>query len=137
MIASSSRPFNSLPEARFSGVGEFECNAGNVPSALWTRDPTADDWAALCAVPVILFNAWRQIRAPFAEILDTAPPPDIEAHVRQVAAQVPGIIGLEKCFVRKVGFRYYVDLHVVVDGDMSARSGHRIASGRGSGPRRG
>lgn len=92
MIASSSRPFNSLPEARFSGVGEFECNAGNVPSALWTRDPTADDWTALCAVPVILFNAWRQIRAPFAEILDTAPPPDIEAHVRQVAAQVPGII---------------------------------------------
>jgi cation diffusion facilitator family transporter len=95
--------------------------------ALWTRDATADDWAALCAAPVILFNAWRQIRAPFAEILDAAPPPEIEQHVRQAAAQVPGVIGLEKCFVRKVGFRYYVDLHVVVNGNLSVRSGHNIS----------
>ncbi len=95
--------------------------------ALWTRDARADDWAALCAAPVILFNAWRQIQAPFAEILDTAPPPEIEQRVREVAAQVPGVIGLEKCFVRKVGFQYYVDLHVVVNGDLSVRSGHTIS----------
>jgi divalent metal cation (Fe/Co/Zn/Cd) transporter len=37
------------------------------------------------------------------------------------------VIGLEKCFVRKVGFRYYVDLHVVVNGDLSVRSGHTIS----------
>jgi cation diffusion facilitator family transporter len=95
--------------------------------ALWTRNANADDWAALCATPVILFNAWRQLRTPMEEILDTAPPPDIEEHVRQVASVVPGVIGLEKCFVRKVGFRYYVDLHVVVNGDLSVRSGHLIA----------
>jgi cation diffusion facilitator family transporter len=95
--------------------------------ALWTKNPSADDWAALCASPVILFNAWRQLRAPMAELLDTAPPPEIERHVRQVAGMVPGVIGLEKCFVRKVGFRYYVDLHVVVDGDLSVRTGHQIS----------
>jgi cation diffusion facilitator family transporter len=95
--------------------------------ALWTKDASADDWAALCAAPVILFNAWRQIQAPLAEILDTAPPPEIEQRVREVAAQVPGVIGLEKCFVRKVGFQYYVDLHVVVNGDLSVRSGHTIS----------
>jgi cation diffusion facilitator family transporter len=95
--------------------------------ALWTKNPNADDWAALCASPVILFNAWRQLRAPMAELLDTAPPPEIERHVRQVAGLVPGVIGLEKCFVRKVGFRYYVDLHVVVDGDLSVRTGHQIS----------
>jgi cation diffusion facilitator family transporter len=95
--------------------------------ALWTKNASADDWAALCAAPVILFNAWRQIQAPFAEILDTAPPPEIEQHVRAVAARVPGVIGLEKCFVRKVGFQYYVDLHVVVNGDLSVRSGHTIS----------
>jgi cation diffusion facilitator family transporter len=95
--------------------------------ALLTRNPAADDWAALCASPVILFNAWRQMRAPMAELLDTAPPPEIEHHVRQVAASVPGVIGLEKCFVRKVGFRYYVDLHVVVNGNLTVRSGHQIS----------
>ncbi|MFC5865426.1 cation diffusion facilitator family transporter [Acidicapsa dinghuensis] len=94
--------------------------------ALITKNPAADDWAALCAVPVILYNAWRQLQAPLKEILDTAPPPDIEAHVRKVAASVPGVIGLEKCFVRKVGFRYYVDLHVVVNGSLTVRAGHTI-----------
>jgi cation diffusion facilitator family transporter len=95
--------------------------------ALWTKDCRADDWAALCASAVILFNAWRQMRKPMDEILDTAPPPEIEQHVRDVAAAVPGVMGLEKCFVRKVGFRYYVDLHVVVNGDLTVRSGHAIS----------
>jgi cation diffusion facilitator family transporter len=98
-----------------------------ISAALLTKDYRADDWAALCASPVILFNAWRQIRSPMDEILDTAPPPEIEQHVREAAASVPGVVGLEKCFVRKVGFRYYVDLHVVVDGDLSVRSGHAIS----------
>jgi cation diffusion facilitator family transporter len=98
-----------------------------ISAALWTRNPSADDWAALCASPVILWSAWRQLQAPMAEILDTAPPPGIEAAVRRVAASVPGVVGLEKCFVRKVGFRYYVDLHVVVDGDLTVRSGHKIS----------
>lgn len=40
---------------------------------LLTGNPAADDWAALCASPIILFNALRQIRAPAAELLDTAP----------------------------------------------------------------
>jgi cation diffusion facilitator family transporter len=95
--------------------------------ALITRDASADDWAALFAAPVILFSAWRQLKTPLAELLDTAPPPEIEYRVREVASLVPGVVGLEKCFVRKVGFRYYVDLHVIVNGDISVRAGHAIA----------
>ena len=94
---------------------------------LLTKNPYADDWAALCASPVILFNSWRQLRLPLAELLDTAPTPDIEQHVRDAAASVGGVLGLEKCFVRKVGFQYYVDLHVVVRGDLTVRSGHAIS----------
>lgn len=95
--------------------------------ALITKQVSADDWAALCASPVILLSAWRQLQSPLAELLDTAPPPEIEENVRRVAVLVPGVVGLEKCFVRKVGFRYYVDLHVVVSGDISVRSGHAIS----------
>lgn len=98
-----------------------------ISAALYTGNAAADDWAALCASPVILYNAWRQLQSPLAEILDTAPPPEIEQRVREVAALVPGVVGLEKCFVRKVGFRYYVDLHVIVNGDISVRSGHAIS----------
>lgn len=95
--------------------------------ALLTKNASADDWAALCASIVIFFNSGRQLRAPLAEILDAAPPPDIERHVRQVAASVIGVVGLEKCFVRKVGFQYYVDLHVIVNGSITVRAGHTIA----------
>jgi cation diffusion facilitator family transporter len=95
--------------------------------ALITKQASADDWAALCASPIILLSAWRQLKSPLAELLDTAPPPEIEQHVREVARLVPGVVGLEKCFVRKVGFRYYVDLHVIVDGDISVRAGHAIS----------
>lgn len=98
-----------------------------ISAALLTHNPTADDWAALCAAPVIVFGGWRQIMRPMAELLDTAPKPEMEEHVRWVAKSVPRVIGLEKCFVRKVGFRYYVDLHVVVSGDLTVREGHSIA----------
>jgi divalent metal cation (Fe/Co/Zn/Cd) transporter len=40
---------------------------------------------------------------------------------------VPGVIGLEKCEVRKVGFSYYVNLHVIVHGEISVSQGHSIA----------
>jgi divalent metal cation (Fe/Co/Zn/Cd) transporter len=93
---------------------------------LLTKRPQADDWAALCAVPVIVFIAIRQLRAPLAELLDTAPPL-VEAGVRQSASAVAGVIALEKCLVRKMGLTYYVDLHVVVDGSISVREGHAIA----------
>jgi len=95
--------------------------------ALWTRNAAADDWAALCACPVIIFNAWRQLRKPFAELLDASPAPQLEELVRSAASAIPRVIGLEKCHVRKVGFRYYVDLHVVVDGALTVRQGHNIA----------
>jgi cation diffusion facilitator family transporter len=95
--------------------------------ALLTGNPTADDWAALCVSPVIFFGGWKQLRKPFAELLDTAPEPEIEQHVREVAGTVANVFGVEKCFVRKVGFRYYVDIHVVVRGDLTVREGHRIA----------
>jgi cation diffusion facilitator family transporter len=95
--------------------------------ALWTKNAAADDWAALYASGVILFNALRQVRTPFSELLDAAPGPQIEKEVRSAASGVPGVIGLEKCFVRKVGFRYYVDLHVVVNGDFTVRQGPNIA----------
>lgn len=98
-----------------------------ITAALWSGNAAADDWAALCASPVILFGAVRQLRKPMAELLDTTPSPQVEADVRITAARVPGVVELDKCHVRKVGFRYYVDLHVVVNGKISVRQGHAIA----------
>jgi cation diffusion facilitator family transporter len=87
----------------------------------------ADGWAAVCAALVILYNAWKQLRPAVLELGDIAPDRTLEAQVREIAGQVNGVLGLDKCVVRKMGFTYYVDLHIVVQGEMSLREGHRIS----------
>lgn len=87
---------------------------------------SADDWAALLAACVIVFNGYRLLLPAVAEVMDAAPDPGIVEQVRDVAGHVQGVVGLDKCYIRKMGFEYYVDLHVVVNGEVSVRSGHKI-----------
>ena len=87
----------------------------------------ADGWAALCAALVILYNAWKQLRPAVLELADIAPDVSLEGQIRAIAGSVPGILGLDKCFVRKMGFSFYVDLHIVVNGEMTVREGHLLS----------
>jgi len=87
----------------------------------------ADRWAALGAACIILYNSWRQIRPAILELGDVAPDPGTEARIRSTAAHVPGVLGLDKCFVRKMGLNFYADLHIVVNGELCVRDGHHIA----------
>ncbi len=87
----------------------------------------ADDWAALAACALIVWNAAALLRKSVAELMDEAPSPQLEEGIRRIAGSVDGVVGLEKCFVRKMGFDYFVDLHVLVDGAATVRRGHEIA----------
>lgn len=87
----------------------------------------ADDWAALVASGLILYNAIDLLRPALGEIMDAAPSNEIVMKVRQLADSVPNVVAIEKCYVRKMGFDYYVDLHIEVDGEMSVTEGHRIS----------
>src|SRR5579871_3279043 len=87
----------------------------------------ADGWAAICAAIIILYTAWKQLRPAVLELSDVAPHPSMESQVRAVAGHVPGIIGLDKCFVRKMGLTFYVDLHIVVGPNLTVRAGHALA----------
>jgi len=88
---------------------------------------SADDWAALFACAVIGANGVRLLGPAFYEIMDTAPRGEIVDLVRKAAASVPGVVEIDKSFVRKMGVSFYVDLHVKVDGSISVREGHHIA----------
>lgn len=87
----------------------------------------ADDYAALCASAIIIFNAYRLFKPALFEIMDTAPPPDVIKKVIETAIKVDGVIAIDKCFARKMGFQYYVDMHVIVDGNISVYKGHEIS----------
>lgn len=51
----------------------------------------------------------------------------LENEIRIVALTVPGVKGTEKCLVRKNGMYYLVDLHALVNAEISVKEGHRIA----------
>jgi cation diffusion facilitator family transporter len=87
----------------------------------------ADDWAALIASGIILFNGIRIVKMSIGEIMDEAVDPIIEERVRLIARSVNKVKGVEKCRIRKSGFTYFVELHVEVDGSMTVTEGHNIA----------
>ena len=88
---------------------------------------TADDWAALFASSFILYNSYLIFRPALGEIMDEHQYDDLVAEIRKHSLEVPGITGTEKCYIRKSGITYHVDLHAIVDGDISVRAGHSIA----------
>jgi cation diffusion facilitator family transporter len=88
---------------------------------------TADDWAALLASGIIVYNSWLIFRPALGEILDEHLYDDMIVQMRQIATTVEGVIDTEKCHVRKTGMTYFVDLHLTVDGKISVSEGHEIA----------
>lgn len=88
---------------------------------------SADDWAALFACAIIAYNGVRLFRSSLEDVLDVAPPVEVERRIRSVAETTQGVKQTEKCYVRRSGLGLFVDLHVVVDGRLSVREGHVIA----------
>jgi cation diffusion facilitator family transporter len=88
---------------------------------------SADDFAALFASVIIIINAYRIFKPALYELLDTAPPIQTVQKVRDVASKVENVSGIDKCFVRKMGFDYFVDIHVLVDANLPVYKGHEIA----------
>ena len=88
---------------------------------------TADDWAALFASFFIVYNAYLIFRPALGEILDEHLYDDVIEQIRKIATTVEGVIDTEKCFVRKTGMTYLVDLHMTVKGNITVSEGHEIA----------
>lgn len=88
---------------------------------------TADDWAALLASFFILYNSYLIFRPALGEIMDEHVYDDLIEEIREKSLEVEGVLGTEKCFVRKAGMKYHVDLHAIVDSTITVKEGHDIA----------
>lgn len=88
---------------------------------------SADDWAAMAAAFVIAFNGWRLLRPALNELMDRSPNREVIDRIRGIAGGRPGVARVEKCFVRKMGYHYFVDMHVEVDPNMTVVRAHGIA----------
>ena len=88
---------------------------------------SADDWAALFAAGFILYNSYKIFRPALGEIMDEHLNEDLIVEIRKVALQVDGVVNTEKCFIRKAGMKYHVDLHAIVNANITVKEGHEIS----------
>jgi cation diffusion facilitator family transporter len=88
---------------------------------------SADDWAALFASFFIIYNSYLIFRPALGEIMDEHRYDDLVENIRQESLKVDGIIGTEKCFIRKAGMKFHVDLHAIVDATITVKEGHDLA----------
>ncbi|MCB0835589.1 MAG: cation transporter [Bacteroidetes bacterium] len=87
----------------------------------------ADDWAALLASGWIIYNSYLIFRPALGEIMDENLHDDMIKEIRRISLTVEGVSDTEKCYVRKTGLTFFVDLHLEVDGNITVREGHEIA----------
>jgi len=87
----------------------------------------ADHYGAFCVGLIVIVTALRVMRDTSLHLLDTMPDDQTIKGIREAAMTVQGVAGVEKCFARKTGFKYHVDLHLEVDAGISVKSSHEIA----------
>ncbi|HTV39064.1 MAG TPA: cation diffusion facilitator family transporter [Candidatus Sulfotelmatobacter sp.] len=87
----------------------------------------ADDVAAFFAALVVGWSGWLLLRPALSELMDRAPGQEVIGQIRQIASSTEGVASVEKCFVRKAGHQFFVEMHVEVDPQMTVLRSHEIA----------
>jgi len=95
--------------------------------SIFLNVPSADDIAAVFAGAVIAWNGWRLLRPAAGELMDAAPDRRLIERIQDIAETIPGIARVEKCFVRKMGYQFYAEMHIEVDPQMTVLRSHELA----------
>lgn len=88
----------------------------------------ADHYGGFAVGIFVIYVGLRVTRDAFLHLADTMPEKSLMTQIRQVALAVPGVCGVEKCFARKTGLQYHVDLHLEVDPNLTVWESHEIAT---------
>lgn len=92
------------------------------------RFPRADHDGAFAVGLIVVATGLRVIYESGMQLMDTMPDEQSMISIREVALSVADVAGVEKCFARKTGLKYHVDLHLEVDPLMTVRDSHEVAT---------
>ncbi len=103
-----------------------------VAVVLTLRNPVrfgaADHLGGMVIGIIVFFLSFRVVRRTVDQLVDTMPEPAMMKQIYAAALSNPRAVGIEKCFARRTGLKYHVDLHLEVDPDMTVRESHAVAS---------
>jgi cation diffusion facilitator family transporter len=77
---------------------------------------------------IVIFLGVRVVHDTVVQLMDTMPDPEAMDRIRRTGLTVPGVLGIEKCFARKTGLKWHVDMHLEVDPAMTVYESHEIAT---------
>jgi len=86
-----------------------------------------DPAGAVIVSVLILVAAIRIIRSAIAELMDESLPPQKVHDIANAVRCVPGVTDTHKLRTRRSGPGFFLDLHVLVSGDLTVRASHEIA----------
>jgi cation diffusion facilitator family transporter len=89
--------------------------------------PNADRYGGFLIGLIVIFMGFRVVRETALLLMDTMPESAQMASLRAEVLTVPGALGVDKCYARKTGLRYHVDLHLEVDPHLTVMESHEIA----------
>jgi cation diffusion facilitator family transporter len=121
-----------VADAWNDAVDMLSASVALVAVALAIADPAqflaADHYGGFAVGAIVIVTGLRVVRDSSLELTDTMPSDDVVDSIRSIAFQVPGVEGVEKCFARKTGLQYHVDIHIEVDPAMTVAQSHDIAT---------
>ena len=86
-----------------------------------------DSFAALLVSFFIIKVGLEILGGAFRELSDAAPAVETLNSIRQCALSVEGVMDAHDLRVRTTGGRHQIEIHIVVDGELTVREGHQIA----------
>jgi cation diffusion facilitator family transporter len=92
------------------------------------RFASADHIGGFVVGLIVIFLGIHVVRDTTMQLMDTMPDPNLLQQVRETALSVPGALEVEKCYARKTGLKYHVELHLEVDPSMTVHDSHEIAT---------
>jgi len=107
-----------------SSVAVFIGVAGTQINPSWN---ILDSFAALLVSFFIVKVGLEILRDALREFTDTAPKPEIIGKIQQCALSVNGVVDTHDLRVRTSGGVYQMEIHIVVDGQLTVLEGHKIA----------
>ena len=109
----------------------LSATAALIAVGLTLSDPVryldADRYGGMVVGLIVISAGVRVAWDTSLQLMDTMPDDELMKQIRAAAAGVPGVRGVEKCYARKTGLRYHVDLHLEVDPNLTVRQSHQIA----------
>lgn len=91
----------------------------------WTvLDPVASVIVGLFIVKVAI----DLLRDGIGDLMEQSLPDEVENEMLQLVASVPGVVKPHELRTRRIGNHYAIELHILMDGDISLRDAHEKAS---------